>query len=100
MSDYYNITQEKINKYNLNWLKLLGHPERILIIEDSDNKMMMFIALLIKNIYILKIHLKQNINILLTSMKISVLKNSMTQRLMFDTQMIWRMFIKIVQRTT
>ena len=36
MSDYYNITQEKINKYNLNWPKLLGHPERILIIEDSS----------------------------------------------------------------
>ena len=45
--------------------------------------MMMFIALLIKTIYILKIHLKQNINILLTSMKISVLKNLMTQWLIW-----------------
>ena len=62
--------------------------------------MIMIIALLIKNIYILKIHLKQNINIFLASMKISVLKNSMIQRLLLDIQMICRLFIKIVQRTT
>ena len=48
----------------------------------------MIIALSIKFIYTLKIHKKQNINILLKKVKIMILKISKIQRLLLNVQII------------
>ena len=60
----------------------------------------MIIALSIKFIYTLKIHKKQNINILLKKVKIMILKISKIQRLLLNVQIIYKLFIKKLKSTT
>ena len=54
MINFDDITKENIKEHNPNWPEILDHPYRILI--TGSNK------ILIKFIYTLKIHMKQNIN--------------------------------------
>ena len=72
-----DVTKGKINEHNSNWSPILDHRYKILIIRGSgceknhyliklnNEVMMMIIMLLIKFIYMLRIQMKQNINILL-----------------------------------
>ena len=61
---------------------------------------MIITLLLIKPIYILKIYMKQNIDILLTNVKALVSKNRTIQRLLLNIQIICWMSIKILESTT
>ena len=61
---------------------------------------MIITLLLIKPIYILKIYMKQNIDILLTNVKALVSKNRTIQRLLLNIQIICWMSIKILENTT
>ena len=74
------VTKENVNKHNLNWPWIPDHPCSVLVTGDSGSvkpnallnlieKKMMIIVLLIKFVYMLKIHMKQNINILLKTRK-------------------------------
>ena len=62
--------------------------------------MVIITLLLIKPIYILKIYMKQNIDILLTNVKALVSKNRTIQRLLLNIQIICWMSIKILESTT
>ena len=61
---------------------------------------MMIVVLLIEYIYMLRIHLKQNINISLENLKMIVLKIQKVQRLLWNNKIICRMFIKILKSIT
>ena len=74
------VTKENINKHNLNWPWIPDHPCSVLVTGNSGSvkpnallnpieKKMMIIVLLIKFVYMLKIHMKQNINISLKTWK-------------------------------
>ena len=82
MINFDDVTKEKINKYNQNWPQMPCHLYKVLIIGVSGfgktnallnlikkNKMMIITMLLTKLIYILKILLKQNFDILITKWK-------------------------------
>ena len=62
--------------------------------------MVIITLLLIKPIYILKIYMKQNIDILLSNVKALVSKNRTIQRLLLNIQIICWMSIKILESTT
>ena len=71
MFNFNYITKEEIKEHNPNWLEIPDHPYRILIIGDSGSQKKQTNALLnlinhepelIKCFYLLKIHMKQNIN--------------------------------------
>ena len=79
MINFDDVTKKKINKYNQNWPQMPCHLYTVLIIGVSGfgktnallnlikkNKMMIITMLLTKLIYILKILLKQNFDILIT----------------------------------
>ena len=76
--NYDNNTKENMSQYNRKWSQIANHPYRILIIGglkkrinkyDKNKNMMMIIVLLIKLIYILRIQMKLNINILLKNLE-------------------------------
>ena len=79
--NYDDFTKENIKDNNPNCPRKLDHPHRILIIGGSGsrktnallnfikNKMMIIVVLLIKFIYMLRIQMKQNINISLKGVK-------------------------------
>ena len=81
------LQKENINKYNINWPWNPDHWCRPLIITGSgqekqmqyliwqNSKMMMIVVLLIKFIFVLRTHMKQNINVLLKISKKNGLKN-------------------------
>ena len=82
MINYDGVTIENIKEHNPNWQQISDHPYRTLIIGGSksgiinallnltESKMPIIVALLIKFIYILKIQVKPNVNIFLTNIKI------------------------------
>ena len=87
MINYDDLTKE--NRHDPNWPQIPDHPYRILIIEGSGSrktnallnlikKMMIMLVLLIKSIYMLKIQMKQNIDILLTNISVKQLNNANT----------------------
>ena len=64
-----DVVKENIKKHNPNWPQILDHPYRILIIGGSGSGKTNSLFTLInqepdidKIIYMLKIHMKQNIN--------------------------------------
>ena len=69
MFNFGYITKEDIKEHNPNWLETPDHPYRILIIEGPGSgktnallNLIIMNQILIKFIYMLKIHTKQNIN--------------------------------------
>ena len=62
--------------------------------------MMMIIVLLIKFIYLLRIYMNQNINILLKSMNTLVLSTPKIRRLLLNIQIICKMSRKFLISTT
>ena len=69
MINFDDVTKENIKEHNANWPQITDHPYRILIIGGSGSRKTNSIFNLIneepdidKFIYMLKIHLKQNIN--------------------------------------
>ena len=87
MINYDDLTKE--NRHDPNWPQIPDHPYRILIIEGSGSrktnallnlikKMMIMLVLLIKSIYMLKIQMNQNIDILLTNRSFKQLNNANT----------------------
>ena len=81
MISYNYVTKENVEEHNTYWPQIPDHQYRILIIEDpgsektmhyliwSNKKIMMILALLIKFIYMLRIQMKQSVNILLKNVK-------------------------------
>ena len=81
MINFDYITKDDIKGHNPNWQKSPDHPFRLLIIGGSVSgkantllNMIIIIALLKKVIYMLKIHMKQNINVLSKILKMVILK--------------------------
>ena len=81
----YDVTKENINQHNLNWPQIPDHPYRKLLSGTSGFGKTNALLHLIKQQdsndysitdkrYMLRIHMEQNINILLESVKIMVLK--------------------------
>ena len=69
MINFNNVTKENIKEHNPNWPQILDHLFRILIISVSEyGKANLLFSLIIqqldieKFIYMLKTHMKQNIN--------------------------------------
>ena len=67
MINFDDITKENIKKHNPNWLQIPDHAYRMLIIGRSgsaktDSLFNLISQILIKSIYTLKIHMKQNIS--------------------------------------
>ena len=68
MINFDNVTKENIKEHNPNWLQLLYHLYRILMIGESGCgktdpyiNLMFINQILINFIYMLKIHMNQNI---------------------------------------
>ena len=68
MINFDNVTKENIKEHNPNWLQLLYHLYRILMIGESGSgktdpyiNLMFINQILINFIYMLKIHMNQNI---------------------------------------
>ena len=69
MINFDDVTKENIKEHNANWPQITDHPYRILMIGGSGSRKTNSLFNLINEepdidrfIYMLKIHLKQNIN--------------------------------------
>ena len=76
-----NFTKENINEYNPNWPQIPNHLDRMLILGRSGSGKTNALLNLIKQqddddykIFMLRIQMRQNINILLKNVKTVVLK--------------------------
>ena len=76
MFNFDYITKEDIKEHNQNWPEIPDHSYRVLIVEGSGFRKTSPLLNLINNepdiekIYMLKIHMKQNINYYLTKEKV------------------------------
>ena len=65
MSNFNDVTSGNIKKHNLTWPQILDHADKILIIGGfgSEKTNLLFNLIILKIlIYILKIHVKENID--------------------------------------
>ena len=65
MMNFDDVTKENVKEHNPNWPQISDHPYRILIIGGSgltNSFNLSHRQILTKFIYMLKIHMKQNIN--------------------------------------
>ena len=69
MINFDDVAKKNINKHNLNWPQIPDHPYRLLIVKGSrpgkTNSLLNLISQqpdIVKFIYIIKIHMKQNID--------------------------------------
>ena len=64
MINFHDVTKEETKEHNPNWPQVLDHPQRILIIggSGSGKTNSLFNLILFNLIYMLKVHMKQNLN--------------------------------------